>query len=54
MPIMDGLEACQRIYKYLSQENGFFGILPKSPSYNGIVTPKKENTGLSETGLNQK
>jgi CheY-like chemotaxis protein len=27
MPIMGGLEACERIYNYLSQESSFFGIL---------------------------
>ena len=40
MPIMDGLEACKRIYNYLSQENNFFGIVPKNPTYSELVSPK--------------
>ena len=41
MPIMGGLEACERIYQYLSQESSFFGIVPKNPSCGGLKTVKE-------------
>ena len=49
MPIMGGLEACARIYNYLSQESSFFGILPKNPSCGVPKNNKDLNLNLPDS-----
>ena len=48
MPIMGGLEACERIYNYLSQESSFFGILYKNPSCGGVIKNSDFNLNSQE------